>query len=134
MICDKKFNENRINKDNEDKKTKTKTKKSIVVANFDIKKAKEFLRMNENKKKIDLHGFTLVQSMYIIEKMLISLRKKKNEENLKEITLNIITGVGNHSLGHKPVLHPNLTIWLKSMHKYTVDEKSVQGNIFIKIY
>ena len=77
MICDKKFNENRINKDNEDKKTKTKTKKSIVVANFDIKKAKEFLRMNENKKKIDLHGFTLVQSMYIIEKMLISLRKKR---------------------------------------------------------
>ena len=104
-----KFSENDINNINEDKKTKVKNKKTINVFNFNIKKAKEFLKMNENKKQIDLHGFTLVQSMYIVEKKLISLKDKKNEDNLKEITLNIITGVGNNSPGHKPILYPNLT-------------------------
>ncbi len=50
--------------------------KPIKVLNFNMKKAKEFLKINENKKEIDLHGFTLVQSMYIVDKMLTSLTEK----------------------------------------------------------
>lgn len=128
---DKKF----INDENmnnfEEKKA---DKKPYKVVNFNIKKAKEFLKLNENKKQIDLHGFTLVQSMYIVDKKLESLEEKKIEDSLKEITLIIITGVGHHSPDHKPVLHPNLTIFLKKMKKYTVKGKAEEGNIFVTIY
>ena len=77
-----------------------------------IKQAKEFLKINGNKKVINLHGRTLIQSMYIIDKKLISLTQEKYNENLKEITLKIITGVGHHSKNHQAVLHPQLTKWL----------------------
>lgn len=108
--------------------------KPIKVLNFSMKKAKEFLKINENKKEIDLHGFTLVQSMYIVDKMLTSLTEKKYNENLKEILLTIISGVGHHSKDHKPVLHPQLTKYLKKLKKISVDEKSQKGAIFVKIY
>ena len=130
---EQKNNENSINK-SDDFKPKNPNKRAIKIVNFNIKKAKEFLKMNENKKEIDLHGYTLVQSMYIIDKKLISLTEKKHNENLKEITLTIITGVGHHSPDHKPVLHPQLTKWLKDIRKISVDEKSQKGAIFVTIY
>ena len=129
---EQKNNENSINKSG-DLKPKNSNKR-IKIVNFNIKKAKEFLKMNENKKEIDLHGYTLVQSMYVIDKKLISLTEKKHNENLKEITLTIITGVGHHSPDHKPVLHPQLTKWLKDIRKISVDEKSQKGAIFVTIY
>ena len=99
-----------------------------------MKEAKKFLKNNENKTQIDLHGFTLVQSMYIIDQKIMSLYEKKYNENLSEILLTIITGVGHHSPDHKPVLHPQLTKYLKKMKKISVDEKSQKGTIFVKIY
>jgi len=53
--------------------------------------------------------------MYIIDKKLESLTNKKCNENLKEITLTIITGVGHHSPEHKPVLYPQLKKYLKDI-------------------
>ena len=50
---------------------------------LDLKRIAEFLKKNENSKKIDLHGYTLVQSMCIVEKKLESLRVKMIEDNLK---------------------------------------------------
>ena len=117
-----------------DKKiSKPKTNNSFK-GNFSIKEAEEFLESNKNKTEIDLHGKRLIESMYIVYHKIISLKEKKSEECLKEITLTIITGVGNHSIGHQPVLHPNLTKWLKNERKYKVDEKSCPGNIFVTIY
>ena len=130
---EQKNNENSIN-NSDDFKPKNSNKRSIKVVNFNVRKAKEFLKMNENKKEIDLHGFTLVQSMYIVDKKLISLTEKKHNEKLPEITLTIITGVGHHSPDHKPVLHPQLTKWLKEIRKISVDEKSQKGAIFVTIY
>ena len=92
------------------------------------------MESNKNKTEIDLHGKRLIESMYIVYHKIISLKEKKSEECLKEITLTIITGVGNHSIGHQPVLHPNLTKWLKAKRKYKVDEKSRAGHIFVTIY
>jgi DNA-nicking Smr family endonuclease len=130
---EQKNNENSIN-NSDDFKPKNSNKRSIKVVNFNVRKAKEFLKMNENKKEIDLHGFTLVQSMYIVDKKLISLTEKKHNEKLPEITLTIITGVGHHSPDHKPVLHPQLTKYLKDIRKISVDEKSQKGVIFVTIY
>ena len=125
---------NNINESDEDYKPTKANNKQIKVLNFNVKKAKEFLKENENKKEIDLHGFTLVQSMYIIDKKLMSLTEKKYNENLKEIPLTIITGVGHHSPNHKPVLHPQLTKYLKRIKKISVDEKSRKGAILVTIY
>ena len=120
-------------KNNEDKMTKHKIMYSIK-RNFNIREAKEFLKLNKNKIEIDLHGKKLLESMYIIEQQLISLEEKRSDECLKEITLAIVTGVGNHSVGRKPILHPNLTKWLKNKRIYKVDEKSRAGHIFVTIY
>ena len=120
-------------KDNDKIIIKPKTNNSFK-GNFSIKEAEEFLKSNKNKTEIDLHGKRLIESMYIVYHKIISLKEKKSEECLKEITLTIITGVGNHSIGHQPVLHPKLTTWLKSERKYKVDEKSCPGNIFVTIY
>ena len=120
-------------KDIDKKMSKPKTNNSFK-GNFSIKEAEEFLESNKNKTEIDLHGKRLIESMYIVHNKIISLKEKKSEECLKEITLTIITGVGNHSIGHQPVLFPNLTMWLKNKRKYKVDEKSCPGNIFVTIY
>jgi len=128
---EQKNNENKID---DDYKPKNLNHRPIKVVNFNVKKAKEFLKVNGTKTEIDLHGFTLVQSMYIIDKKLESLTDKKCNEKLQKITLTIITGVGNHSPDHKPVLHPQLTKYLKDIRKISVDEKSQQGAIFVTIY
>ena len=120
-------------KDTDKKKTKHKTN-NLFEGKFNIKKADEFLESSKNKTEINLHHKNLIESMYIVHNKIISLKVKKSEECLKEITLTIITGVGNHSIGHQPVLHPNLTKWLKNERKYKVDEKSCPGNIFVTIY
>ena len=132
--CEKKINKNSIDKYNEDKKPNIKTKK---LSNFDLKKAKEFLKKNENNITIDLHRCTLAQSLYIIEKKLQSLEDKQIDDNLKEITLTIITGIGNNSPGHKAVLKPKVTEWLriiKKNKKYKLISKSWEGFIFLTIY
>ena len=124
--------------DNKDDNMKNKIvkhkNKSPIKGNFSIKEAEEFLKSIKNKNEIDLHGKRLVESMYIVHNKIISLKQKKSEGSLKEITLTIITGVGYHSVGGKPVLHPNLTKWLKGERKYKVDEKSRAGHIFVTIY
>ena len=124
--------------DNKDDNMKNKIvkhkNKSPIKGNFSIKEAEEFLKSTKNKNEIDLHGKRLVESMYIVHNKIISLKQKKSEGSLKEITLTIITGVGYHSVGGKPVLHPNLTKWLKGERKYKVDEKSRAGHIFVTIY
>ena len=90
-------------KDNDKIIIKPKTKNSFE-GTFSIKEAEEFLESNKNETKIDLHEKRLIESMYIVYHKIISLKEKKSEEGLKEITLTIITGVGNHSKGHQPVL------------------------------
>jgi len=123
------------NKDDNKKNKIVKDKnKSPIKGNFSIKEAEEFLKSIKNKNEIDLHGKRLVESMYIVHNKINSLKQKKSEDCLKEITLTIITGVGYHSEGGKPVLHPNLTKWLKCERKYKVDEKSRAGHIFVTIY
>ena len=122
------------NDDNMKNKIVKHKNKSPIKGNFSIKEAEEFLKSTKNKNEIDLHGKRLVESMYIVHNKINSLKQKKSEDCLKEITLTIITGVGYHSPGGKPVLHPNLTKWLKAKRKYKVDEKSKAGHIFVTIY
>ena len=132
--CEKKLNENSIHSYNEDKKPNNKRKK---LSNFDLKKTKEFLEENGNSKTIDLHGCTLAQSLYIVEKKIESLKDLMFYDNLKEITLTIITGIGNHSPEHKAVLKPKVTEWLriiKRNKKYKLISKSTEGHITVTIY
>lgn len=132
-----KFDKNDDNSSIEDKKTEIKKKKLSNLSNFDLKATNEFLKQNENSNKIDLHGKTLIQSMYIIENKIKSLKEKKIYDNLREIKLEIITGKGDHSQGKKAVLKPNLTIWLKRIKRrkqLTVESKSGEGYIIITIH
>lgn len=131
---EQKNNKNSFNKSDDDYKPTNSNKRSINFVNFDIKEAKKFLKINGNKKEINLHKRRLVESMYIIDKKLISLTEEKYNQNLKEITLKIITGVGHHSKNHKAVLHPQLTKWLKNIKKISVDEKREDGVIYVTIY
>ena len=130
---DKKDDYKDDNMKSKNKKGKHKNK-YLIKKDFNIEKAEEFLKSTKNKTEIDLHEKRLFESMYIVENKINSLKQKKSEECLKEITLTIITGVGYHSPGGKPVLHPNLTKWLKAKRKYKVDEKSRAGHIFVTIY
>ena len=89
---------------------------------------------NNNTNEIDLHGLTLPESKYIIDKKIQSLKDKKIEYNLKSITIVIITGTGSHSVGHKSVLYPNLMEWLKNRDKLGVKGDFDKGHIFVTIY
>ena len=89
---------------------------------------------NNNTNEIDLHGLTLPESKYIIDKKIQSLKDKKIEYNLKSITIVIITGTGSHSVGHKSVLYPNLMEWLKNRDKLGVKGDFDKGQIFVTIY
>lgn len=115
-------------------KNNNKNKKSINYKNFNKDEIDKFLMENGNSKTINLHGKTLPESMYIIRKKLEYFEEKIIEDNIKEgIVLRIITGKGIHSPGHIPVLYPKLTVWLKNMKKYIVDEKSEEGTILVTI-
>ena len=89
---------------------------------------------NNNSKEIDLHGLTVEESKLIINKKIEQLRNKKEEDNLKNISLTIITGVGSHSEGGRGVLFPELKYWLKNKNKIKVDGKQEDGALYITIY
>lgn len=63
-----------------------------------------------------------------------SLNQKKIENDLKSISLTIITGSGSHSAGHKAVLYPHLMEWLKNRNKLSVKGDLSQGIIFATIF
>ena len=63
----------------ENKIVKNKNNYSIK-RNFSIKEAEEFLKSTKNKTEIDLHGKKLLESMYIVENTINSLREKKSEK------------------------------------------------------
>ena len=90
-------------------------------------------RYNNNSKQIDLHGLTVQESKYIVESILQKLRNKKIEDNLKFITLTIITGKGSHS-EEGPVLFPELLYWLKEKDKIKADGKLDEGAIYVTIF
>ena len=102
--------------------------------NFIKNKVEQFVDKNINNKTIDLHGFTLSESIYILKKIITNYKEKIIYDNLPNINLTIITGRGLHSPGHIAVLHPNLAKWLKSLDKIKVDEKSDPGVIYVTIY
>ena len=89
---------------------------------------------NNNSKEIDLHGLHVEESKLIINKKIEQLRNKKEEDNLKYISLTIITGVGSHSEGGRGVLFPELKFWLKNKNKIKVDGKQEDGVLYITIY
>ena len=92
----------------------------------------EFLEEHKNSLQIDLHGFRLKESLSIVKIKIKELQDKIFDENLKKLDLTIITGRGNKSWRHQPILHPNITIYLKKRHEFTV--KTDQGVIYVTIY
>ena len=130
-------NKNKINNylnDDNFKKIKRKTKKYLnnkpKYINYDDDKVFEFLEKNKNKNRIDLHGFKLSESMFIVKEKL-----EQMEMNVKEMggsqLLIIVTGRGNHSKGGKPVLRPNILRWLKR-NNYDVNERD-PGALYVVI-
>ena len=95
-----------------------------------------FLHNYENigGNEIDLHGLTVPESKFIIDKKLQTLKLKKIDNDLKKISMVIITGTGSHSAGHKSVLYPNLMEWLKNRDKLSVSGDLTKGLIFVTIY
>ena len=96
----------------------------------------QFAQNNDkrNNNEIDLHGLNVKESKYIIDQKIKSLNKKKIENNLKSISLTIITGSGSHSAGHKAVLYPNLMDWLKNRDKLSAKGDLSQGIIFVTLF
>ena len=136
---DSKENDNKnkiINNFNDDnfKKVKRKEKNNInkkpKYREYDDDKVFEFLEKNKNKNRIDLHGFKLSESMFIVKEKL-----EQMEMNVKEMggpqLLIIVTGRGNHSKGGKPVLRPNILRWLKR-NNYDVNERD-PGALYVVI-
>ena len=113
---------------------KAKRYKQEIDKIYTNQRLKCVLKKNLNGNEIDLHGLTLDESKYIIEKKISTLKNKKEENYLKSITLNIITGTGSHSIGHKPVLLPKLTEWLKAKTKLKVEVDNNQGIIFVTLF
>jgi len=89
---------------------------------------------NNNSKEIDLHGLTVEESKLIINKKIEQLREKKDEYNLKSISLTIITGTGSHSQGNRAILFPKLKEWLKNKKKISVEGRQEEGALFVTIY
>ena len=90
-------------------------------------------RYNNNSKQIDLHGLSVEESKYIVEAKIQLLRNKKYEDNLKSISLTIITGRGSHSK-YGPTLYPELIHWLNSKNKIKADGRLNEGVIYVTIY
>ena len=99
-------------------------------------KIQQFIQNNENRNynEIDLHSLNVQESKYIIDRKIKLLKEKKIENNLKSISLLIITGKGDHSNDYKPVLYPNILDWLKNRDKLSVKGDISQGIIFVTIY
>ena len=81
-----------------------------------------------------MHGLRVEESKMIINKKIEQLRNKKEDQNLKSISFTIITGTGSHSVGHKPVLFPELLPWLKNKNKISAKGKIDEGAIYVTIY
>ena len=103
---------------------------------FQNNKLNQFAQNNDKRKtnEIDLHGLNVKESKYIIDQKIKSLNQKKIENDLKSISLTIITGSGSHSAGHKAVLYPHLMEWLKNRNKLSVKGDLSQGIIFATIF
>ena len=115
---------------------KAKRYKQEIDKIYQKQKIFQFQQNNNNRRsnEIDLHGLNLKESKYIIEHKIEALKEKKIDNNLKSISLIIITGAGTHSAGHRPVLYPNLFSWLKGKDKLSVQGDLSEGKIFITIY
>ena len=112
--------ENEINNDNNE---------SFEYYNENVN---EFLEENKNKLEIDLLGFKLKESLSIVKEKIEELKHKIFDENLKKLDFSIITGRGNKSKRHQPILLPNITIYLKKRREFKV--QADQGIIFVTIY
>ena len=97
---------------------------------YDDDKVFEFLEKNKNKNRIDLHGFKLSESIFIVKEKLEQMEIIANETK-KQLLLIIVTGRGNHSPGGKPVLRPNILRWLKR-NNYNVNERD-PGALYVLI-
>ena len=115
---------------------KAKRYKQEIDKIYKNNKIQQFAQNNENRNnnEIDLHGLNVQESKYIIDRKIKSLKEKMIEYNLKNISLTIITGTGSHSVGHKPILYPNLLDWLKNREKLSVKGEKSKGIIFVTIY
>ena len=130
-------NKNKINNylnDDNFKKIKRKTKKNLnnkpKYINYDDDKVFEFLETNKNKNRIDLHGFKLSESMFVVKEKLEEMEKIVREKGGSKLLI-IVTGRGNHSPGGKPILRPNILRWIKR-NKYDVNEKD-PGALYVLI-
>ena len=103
-----------------DKKRNKYSKYERKTKKFDEKKVLEFIEKNKNKNRIDLHGFHLSESMFIIKNKLEEMEKIVKETKGKKFLI-IVTGRGKHSPRNKPVLRPNILRYLKSRN-YNVKE------------
>ena len=117
---------------------KAKRYKQEIDQLYKKQKYQQFLHNNDsryrNSNEIDLHGLDVRESKYIIDKKIKALKEKKIENNLKSISLTIITGTGSHSAGHQSVLFPNLLEWLKGRDKLSAYGDLNKGSIFVTIY
>ena len=118
---------NKPNKENNhlDNKSNKNSENQRKIKNFDKNKVDEFIKKHKNKKKIDLHGFHLSESMYIVKNKLEEIEKTGKEEKGHNLLL-IITGIGKHSKKGRPVLRPNILLYLKNRN-YKVDESQPAG-------
>ena len=115
---------------------KAKRYKQEIDKIYKNNKIQQFAQNNENRNnnEIDLHGLNVQESKYIIDAKIKSLKQKKIENNLKSISLNIITGRGSHSMGHIPVLFSNLIEWLRKKEKISPKGDLDKGIIFVTIF
>ena len=117
---------------------KAKRYKQEIDKIYKNQKIQQFMQNNDSRyrrnNEIDLHGLNVQESKYIIDKKIKSLKEKKMENELKTISLTIITGTGSHSAGHQPVLYPNLLEWLKGREKLSAKGDLNKGLIYVTIY
>ena len=88
---------------------------------------------NKNEHYIDLHGLSLEESKMIINKIFKTLSNKKEKDNIKNMTLVIIVGVGKHSKNNKPILLPGLISWLEIKNNYRFKVDNSNGIIRISL-
>ena len=88
---------------------------------------------NKNEYYIDLHGLSLEESKMIINKIFKTLSNKKEKDNIKNMTLVIIVGVGKHSKNNKPILLPGLISWLEIKNNYRFKVDNSNGIIRISL-
>ena len=123
---------NYLNDDNfkKGKRKKINIDKKPKYRKYDDDKVFEFLEKNKNKNRIDLHGFKLSESMFIVKEKLEQMKMIVKEIGGPQLLI-IVTGRGNHSPGGKPILRPNILRWLKR-NNYDVNEKD-PGALYVVI-